>query len=80
MPCRAASASKEKMMHLGGIEIECRLVGVAAATFLVWLVSPAGDRLLFCESETHAEARACAEEASPVFGPVLRDDGDVRIQ
>ena len=63
-----------------GIEIERRACDGGAPSFLVWLVSPLGDRVLFHEGETHAEALECALEAVPIFGPLRRDDGVEPIQ
>lgn len=63
----------------GGIDIERRDCD-GNSSFLVWLISPMGDRILFHEGATYAEARACALEAVPIFGPLRRDDGCDPIQ
>ena len=64
----------------GGIEIERRDSGRHPPSFLVWLVSPLGHRVLFHEADSHGEALECALEAVPVFGPMLRDDGTEPVQ
>ncbi|WP_375263172.1 hypothetical protein [Palleronia sp.] len=63
-----------------GVEIERRHSNGGTRSFLVWLISPTGHRMLFHEADAYAEALEFALEAAPVFGPVLRDDGAEPIQ
>ena len=64
----------------GGIEIECVKCDDGPSSYLVWLVSPPGHRILFHEAASHAEARDFAIAGVPIFGPILRDDGAEPIQ